>query len=309
MAYAFQLDLTSAAQKKQRDDAPVQTPFEDPDDGREPASRDSVPDSIRQALDSLGWESLMPVQQQALPYLLDDHDVVVQSRTGSGKTGAFLLPMLEQLDRESEGTQALVLCPTRELALQIHGEFEKMTADMPADERVRAVPVYGGTAYGPQIDAFKKGVELVIGTPGRVLDHLERRSLRLDTLRVLVLDEADEMLSMGFYPDMRKLKRFLPRERTAAMFSATMPYAVQRVGKEFLTDPVFLAPAGKRVHVDLMTHRAVEVEPMGKDRALATLIEWENPSAAIVFANTRREVEYLATFLRNFGYDADGISS
>ena len=309
MAYSLQIDLTSAAQKKERDDAPIQTPFEDPDDAVEPASRETVPDSIRQALDSLGWADLMPVQQQALPYLLDGHDVVVQSRTGSGKTGAFLLPLLEQLDRQSDGTQALVLCPTRELALQIHGEFEKMTADMPADERVRAVPVYGGTAYGPQIDAFKNGVELVIGTPGRVLDHLERRSLRLDTLRALILDEADEMLSMGFYPDMRKLKRFLPRERTSAMFSATMPYAVQRVGKEFLTEPVFLAPAGKRIHVDLMTHRAVEVEPMGKDRALAKLIEWENPSAAIVFANTRREVEYLATFLRNFGYDADGISS
>ena len=309
MAYSLQIDLTSSALKKQRDDAPVQTPFEDPDETVEPVGVDDLPESLQQAVDSLGWPSLMPVQQQAIPYLLDGRDVVVQSRTGSGKTGAFLLPLLEQLDRQSEGTQALILCPTRELAKQIHGEFEKMTADMPDDEKVRAVPVYGGTAYGPQIDAFKKGVELVIGTPGRVLDHLERRSLRLDTLRALILDEADEMLSMGFYPDMRKLKRFLPRERTAAMFSATMPYAVQRVGKEFLSNPVYLAPAGKRVHVDMMTHYAVEVEPMGKDRALAKLIEWENPSTAIVFANTRREVEYLATFLRNFGYDADGISS
>ena len=184
--------------------------------------------SLRQLLDddfiealaspvaAIGWPGLMPVQAEGIPYILEGRDLIVQSRTGSGKTGAFLLPLLEQLDRQSDGTQALVLCPTRELALQIHGEFEKMTADMPADERVRAVPVYGGTAYGPQIDAFKNGVELVIGTPGRVLDHLERRSLRLDTLRALILDEADEMLSMGFYPDMRKLKRFLPRERTSA---------------------------------------------------------------------------------------------
>ena len=309
MAYALQIDLTSTAQKQKRDDTPIQTPFDDPDEQTELATVESLPESLQQGVKSLGWPSLMDVQQQALPYLLDGRDVVVQSRTGSGKTGAFLLPMLDMLDRSAAGTQALVLCPTRELARQIHGEFEKMTADMDSETRVRAVAVYGGTAYGPQLDAFEKGVELVIGTPGRVLDHLERRTLRLDTLRMLVLDEADEMLSMGFYPDMRKLKRFLPKDRVSAMFSATMPYAVQRVGKEFLTDPVFLAPAGKRVHVDMMTHYAVEVDPMGKDRSLATLIEWENPSSAIVFANTRREVEYLSTFLQNFGYDADGISS
>ncbi|MEL6614115.1 MAG: DEAD/DEAH box helicase [Bacteroidota bacterium] len=309
MAYALQIDLTSAAKKKERDETPIQTPFEDAPDDAPTATVDSLPKTLRAGVDALGWESLMPVQSQAIPHTLDGRDVVVQSRTGSGKTGAFLLPMLELLDPDAGVTQALVLCPTRELAKQIHGEFEKMNSAAPEAERVRAVPVYGGTAYGPQIDAFKEGVEVVIGTPGRVLDHLERRSLRLDGLKMLVLDEADEMLSMGFYPDMRKLKRFLPRERVSAMFSATMPYQVQRVGKEFLTDPIFLAPAGGRIHVDMMTHYAVEVPPMEKDRALATLIEWENPSSAIVFANTKRQVEYLATFLQNFGYDADGISS
>ena len=309
LAYSLQIDLTSAAQKQLKDDSPTQTPFEDVPDDAPQATPSDLPETIQDGLDALGWDKLMPVQAKAIPQTLDDRDVVVQSRTGSGKTGAFLLPMLEMLDPEAGETQALVLCPTRELAKQIHGEFEKMTAGTPEAERLRAVPVYGGTAYGPQIDAFKDGVEVVIGTPGRVLDHLERRSLRLDGLRMLVLDEADEMLSMGFYPDMRRLKRYLPKERVSAMFSATMPYQVQRVGREFLDDPVFIATAGGRIHVDMMTHYAVEIPPMEKDRALATLIEWENPSSAIVFANTKRQVEYLATFLRNFGYDADGISS
>ena len=130
--------------------------------------------------------------------------------------------LVKRLDAEEKAAQALVLCPTRELARQIHGEFERMNAGRPAEHRLQAVAVYGGTAYGPQISAFKEGAPLVIGTPGRVLDHLQRGALRLDRLRLLILDEADEMLSMGFYPDMRKLQRFLPRERQGAMFSATM---------------------------------------------------------------------------------------
>ncbi len=309
LAYALQIDLTSTAQKQQKEDNPTQSPFGEAPEDAPLATLDSLPDTVREGVEALGWESLMPVQAQAIPHTLDGRDVVVQSRTGSGKTGAFLLPMLDMLDPDAGVTQALVLCPTRELARQIHGEFEKMNAAAPAPDRVRAIAVYGGTSYGPQIEAFKAGVEVVIGTPGRVLDHIESRTLRLDGLKMLVLDEADEMLSMGFYPDMRKLKRFLPKDRVSAMFSATMPYQVQRVGREFLTDPIFLAPAGGRIHVDMMTHYAVEVPPMEKDRALATLIEWENPSSAIVFANTKRQVEYLSTFLQNFGYDADGISS
>ena len=150
---------------------------------------------------------------------------------------------------------------------------------------------------------------LVVGTPGRVLDHLSRGTLTLSQLQMLVLDEADEMLSMGFYPDMMKLKRYLPKVRDGYMFSATMPFQVQRIGQEFLNNPIFLATQGGTIHVDLMTHRAYAVDPRAKDRALATLIEWENPTTGIIFANTRREVEYLARFLTNYGLDAAGISS
>ena len=309
MAYEAVFDFTQKAQNEAKASRPLQTPFAEPDPDAEAAAVADLPERLQAGVRALGWPSLMPVQAEALPYILDGQDLVVQSRTGSGKTGAFLLPLLEKLDPDEDSCQALVLCPTRELARQIHDEFQRMNAGLDEADRLRAVPVYGGTAYGPQIEAFEKGAHLVVGTPGRVLDHLSRGTLKLDRLRTIVLDEADEMLSMGFFPDMLKVRRYLPRERDSYMFSATMPFQVQRIGQEFLTDPVFIATAGGVVHVELMTHRAVQVAPMVKDRALATLIEWENPTSAIIFANTRREVEYLATFLNNYGYDAAGISS
>jgi ATP-dependent RNA helicase DeaD len=308
MAYTAVIDLTRGAQKAARSEG-APSPFDPPDPPLPEATSSSLPAPLREGLANVGWSSLMPVQAATIPYLVDGRDLIVQSRTGSGKTGAFLLPMLQRLDPSEKSAQALVLCPTRELARQIYDEFARMTAGQPADRRLSAVAVYGGTSYQPQLQAFKEGAQLVIGTPGRVLDHLERRTLRLDSLRMLVLDEADEMLSMGFYPDMRQLKRYLPRERQGSMFSATMPYQVQRVGKEFLTNPGFLAMAGGQIHVDLMAHRAYAVDAMGKDRALLRLIEMENPTAALIFANRRTEVEYLTRFLQNSGYDADGISS
>jgi ATP-dependent RNA helicase DeaD len=309
MAFKATFDFTQKAQNEAKADRKLQTPFDEPDADREGASVADLPERLQQGIAALGWPGLMPVQAEGIPYILEGRDLIVQSRTGSGKTGAFLLPLLEKLDPNEKATQALVLCPTRELASQIHAEFERMNAGLPEGEQLDAIPVYGGVGYGPQIDAFKRGVQLVVGTPGRVLDHLSRGSLKLDKLRTIILDEADEMLSMGFFPDMIKVRRYLPRERDSYMFSATMPFQVQRIGQEFLTDPVFLATAGGQIHVEQMAHRAYQVAPMEKDRTLATLIEWENPTAAIIFANTRREVEYLATFLNNFGYNAAGISS
>ncbi|PAP75249.1 DEAD/DEAH box helicase [Rubrivirga marina] len=309
MAFKAVFDLTQKAQNEAKSERKLQTPFDEPDADRESAGIADLPERLQQGIEALGWPALMPVQAEAVPYILEGRDLIVQSRTGSGKTGAFLLPLLEKLDPNEKTTQALVLCPTRELASQIHAEFERMNAGLAKDEQLDAIPVYGGVGYGPQIDAFNRGVQLVVGTPGRVLDHLARGSLKLDKLRTIILDEADEMLSMGFFPDMIKVRRYLPKQRDSYMFSATMPFQVQRIGKEFLTDPVFLATAGGQIHVEQMAHRAYQVAPMDKDRTLAALIEWENPSAAIIFANTRREVEYLATFLNNYGYNAAGISS
>lgn len=308
MAYKAVIDLTRKAQETKRKESAGER-FSEPDPALPPVDVEDLPEALQQGTRAIGWPGLMPVQQRTLPYILAGRDLIVQARTGTGKTGAFLLPLLELLDPELKEVQALVLGPTRELARQILGEFEKMNAGRPEAERLGAVAVYGGVGYGPQVDAFREGAQVVVGTPGRVLDHLERGTLKLDGLRVLVLDEADEMLSMGFYPAMRKLKRYLPRERASYMFSATMPFRVQRVGEEFLSEPGFLSLSAGSVHVESMDHRAYRVEPMEKDRALVRLIELENPEAAIIFANTRREVEYLAQFLRNFGYDAAEISS
>ncbi|WP_412068823.1 DEAD/DEAH box helicase [Rubrivirga sp. IMCC43871] len=309
MAFKAVFDLTQKAQNEAKADRKLTTPFDDPDPDREVAGIADLPERLQQGVEALGWPALMPVQAEAIPYILENRDLIVQSRTGSGKTGAFLLPLLEKLDVREKTTQALVLCPTRELASQIHAEFERMNAGLSEDERLNAIPVYGGVGYEPQVKAFEKGAQLVVGTPGRILDHLGRGTLKLDNLRTIILDEADEMLSMGFFPDMIKVRRYLPRERDSYMFSATMPFQVQRIGQEFLTDPVFLATAGGQIHVEQMTHRAYQVHPMDKDRSLATLIAWENPTSAIIFANTRREVEYLANFLNNYGYNAAGISS
>ncbi len=309
MAFKAVFDLTQKAQNEVKAERQLETPFDSPDPDREDASIKDLPERLQQGVKALGWPGLMPVQAQAIPYILDNRDLIVQSRTGSGKTGAFLLPLLEKLDVREKTTQALVLCPTRELASQIHAEFERMNAGLDEDERLNAIPVYGGVGYEPQVKAFEKGAQLVVGTPGRILDHLARGTLKLDKLRTIILDEADEMLSMGFFPDMIKVRRYLPKQRDSYMFSATMPFQVQRIGKEFLTDPIFLATAGGQIHVEQMAHRAYQVLPMAKDRTLATLIEWENPTSAIIFCNTKREVEYLANFLNNYGYNAAGISS
>ena len=309
MSRTFVIDLTSKAQAEAKGEDANQSPFPEPRPAQPEATTESVPSFLQTGLEGLGWDSLMPVQAKTIPYMLEGHDLVVQSRTGSGKTGAFLLPLLDLLMPDEAATQALVLCPTRELARQIFEEFEKMNNAQPEDERFRVVAVYGGTKYGPQIEAFKAGAHLVIGTPGRILDHLDKGTLSLDALRVLILAEADEMLSMGFYPAMRQLKRFLPDDRMSHMFSATMPNSVQRVAREFLREPSFIGGSGGTVHVDAMTHRYVHVTQMEKDRVLARLIELENPESAIIFANTKRDVDYLAQFLANFGYDAAPISS
>ncbi len=308
MVYKAVIDLTQKAQDDKRKQQ-AQERFHEPDPALPPVDVADLPDALRDGVRGVGWPGLMPVQQRAIPYMLGGQDLIVQARTGTGKTGAFLLPLLELLDPHKKEMQALVLGPTRELARQILAEFERMNAGLAEAERLHAVAVYGGVGYGPQVSAFKEGAQLVVGTPGRVLDHLEKGTLRLDGLRLLILDEADEMLSMGFYPAMKKLQRYLPRERQSYMFSATMPFKVQRVGEEFLDKPGFLSLSSGRVHVDSMDHRSYKVDAMGKDRALVSLIELENPDAAIIFSNTKREVEYLAAFLRNFGHDAAEISS
>lgn len=253
-----------------------------------------------------GWTELMPVQSRAMAYILDERDMMIQARTGSGKTGAFLLPMLERLNAKSDKCQALILVPTRELARQVAKEAEMLCQG----SGLRSVAVYGGVGYGEQNEALKKGAHIVIGTPGRVLDHLLRRTFNLDALKMLVFDEADRMLSMGFYPDMRELQRYLPnRKLNSCMFSATFPAHVMRTAREFMVDPEFLSLSSDHVHVTDVEHVYYHVPDMGRERNLVRIIEVENPSSAIIFCNTKVDVHFLAVVLQRFGYDADELSA
>lgn len=238
--------------------------------------------------------------------MLAGRNSICQARTGSGKTGAFLLPMLELLDPSQAACQALVLVPTRELARQVWQEAGRLCADA----GFSAVAVYGGVGYGAQIDALRKGAQIVVGTPGRVLDHLLKRVLNVDRLRMLIYDEADRMLSMGFYPDMKRLQRFLPaRSIHTSMFSATFPESVIRVAKEFISEPEFITLSADHVHVIETQHIYYNVPHMDKDRCLVRLIEIENPDSAIIFCNTKDRVHYVSLVLQRFGYDADELSA
>ncbi len=261
---------------------------------------------LRQAVARAGWPELMPVQSRAIPYLLAGRDLLVQSRTGSGKTGAYLLPMLERVDPARAACQALVLVPTRELARQVAGEAETLGGAM----GLRTVAVYGGVSYGPQVQALRDGAHLVVGTPGRILDHLLKRNLSLQDLQVLVFDEADRMLSVGFYPDMRAIQRYLPsRSVQVCMFSATFPTYVRRLAGEFMQHPDFLSLSGDHVHVTDVQHVYYVVPGMDKDRSLVRIIEVEMPPSAVIFCNTRTGVSYVTAVLQRFGYDAAELSS
>jgi len=265
-----------------------------------------LPENLRAGAALAGWNELMPVQAKAIPYLFAGRDMMIQSRTGSGKTGAYLLPILEMINPLQPTTQALVLVPTRELAVQVAGEAEQLGRP----SGVRSIAVYGGVGYREQLDAFKSGAHIVIGTPGRILDHLLRRSLSLEKLRFLVFDEADRMLSMGFYPDMRRVQTYLPEASIGTyMFSATFPPAVLRLTGQFMREPGFLNLSSDHIHVTEVEHVFYAVPGMDKDRSLVRILEIENPQSALIFCNTKVRVNYVNTVLQRFGYDADELTS
>lgn len=266
---------------------------------------EQLPRPLQEAAGRAGWTSLMPVQSRAIPCLLAKKNMMIQARTGSGKTGAFILPMLELLDASKSHCQALVLVPTRELAKQVWREAEMLLGD----KGLRAASVYGGVGYKAQIQALKQGAHIVVGTPGRILDHLLKRNLMLKHLDLLIFDEADRMLSMGFYPDMLKLKQYLPKRLHTCMFSATFPAQVRSIAEEFMQYPEFISLSEDHVHVTDTTHVYYTVPGMDKDRSLVRIIEVENPESAIIFCNTKAEVHYVTTVLQRFGYDADELTS
>ncbi len=304
-SFTTHLDFSSKAQQSSRESA-AERSFEALDPSVQQATPESLGVGARAAFEKSGWPGLMPVQAHSIPYMIAGQDLIVQSRTGSGKTGAFLLPIFDRLNPSIRETQVLVLTPTRELAGQIYDEFKRMN---PTPETLKGILVYGGVGYKRQLDGLRRGSQVVIGTPGRILDHLERRTFTLKGLQTFILDEADEMLSMGFYPAMVALKSYLPKTRQSCMFSATMPPKVRLLGKEFLEEPRFLGLSADGVGVATIDHRYYTVlDPMERARALCRLVEFENPDSAIIFTNTRREVSFLTDFLHNYGFSVGAIS-
>ncbi len=278
----------------------------EPENALPEVTLEELPELPRAACAKAGWAKLLPVQARAIPYILAGRNLMVQSQTGSGKTGAFLLPILQRIDLAKKGCQALVLVPTRELASQVSREAELLGGEL----GLRTAVVYGGVKYGPQLDAFRGGAQLVVGTPGRILDHLLKGTLILDDLKIFVFDEADRMLSMGFYPDMKRVQQFLPqRPINGYMFSATIPSFVIRLAAEFLRKPEFLSLSRDHIHVTGTDHIYYVVPGMQRERSLVRIIEMENPLSAIIFCNMRSTVHFVSVVLKRFGYDADELSS
>jgi len=264
-----------------------------------------LPETLRAAVARMNWTDLMPVQRQTIPAMLSGRDIMVQSHTGSGKTGAFLLPILHGLDPALGAPQALILAPTRELAVQVGRDAEELGRE----SGIRSLPIYGGVGYKAQIQGLEAGAQLIVGTPGRILDHLLKGNLNLDRLKILIFDEADRMLSMGFYPDMKQLQRYLPRGLQSAMFSATYPGHVKRLAQQFLKDPLFISLSQEQVYASDVLHVAYKVPAMQKSRILVKIIEQENPASGIIFCNTKSDVHFVAVVLRRFGYDVGEISA
>ena len=251
--------------------------------------------NVIKAIDELGWADLLPVQKKSIPYILNANDLVVQSKTGSGKTAAFVLPFLEIIDANFKHPQTLVLAPTRELARQIKDNFDTLSKYT----SIQAEAVYGGVDFDKQADKIKQGAQFIVGTPGRVLDHLKQKTFSFKYIRDLVLDEADEMLSMGFYEDMEKIRRALPEDRCSYMFSATFNPMVQSLAKDFLNKPKYLNLSPKNDTISAMDRSYYCVDAMDKDRFLNKIIEIEQPQSALIFCNTKKETHYIYEYLKS----------
>ncbi|MBS1672403.1 MAG: DEAD/DEAH box helicase [Actinobacteria bacterium] len=257
------------------------------------------------AIKALGYETPSAIQRETIPLLLGGRDVLGTAQTGTGKTAAFALPILENLDLEQRKPQALVLAPTRELALQVAEAFEAYAAQLPG---VHLLPVYGGQGYGVQLSALRRGVHIVVGTPGRIMDHLAKGTLDLSELKNLVLDEADEMLKMGFAEDVEQILAQTPEEKQVALFSATMPATIRRLAQQYLHDPEEISVKGKTTTNANITQRYLVVSYAQKVDALTRILEVENFEGMIVFVRTKNETETLAEKLRARGYSAAAIN-
>ncbi|WP_137725350.1 DEAD/DEAH box helicase [Prescottella subtropica] len=264
-----------------------------------------IDERVLRALSDVGYESPSPIQAATIPPLLAGSDVVGLAQTGTGKTAAFAIPILTRLDVDKRVPQALVLAPTRELALQVAEAFGKYSVHIPG---LHVLPIYGGQAYGVQLSGLRRGAQIIVGTPGRVIDHLEKGTLDLSQLEYLVLDEADEMLKMGFQDDVERILADTPDRKQVALFSATMPPVIRKISKQYLNDPIEITVKSKTQTASNITQRWVQVAHQRKLDALTRFLEVETFEAMIIFVRTKQATEDLAERLRARGFSAAAIN-
>ena len=263
-----------------------------------------INDDIKSAVNKMGFEKLTPIQNKAIPDALAGRDIIGQAQTGSGKTLAFGIPVLNKLFVPDRSPQAIILCPTRELCVQVADEIKKLAKDM---DKVKVLAVYGGQAIGRQIRVLNKGVHIVVGTPGRVIDHIERGTLDLIGIETVVLDEADEMLDMGFREDIELILRHTPKQRQTLLFSATMPDEIKKITKLYQNNPKFIKISDSRKTIPKIKQFSFKSDDRDKIDDLCKLIEFYDFNLWLIFCNTRRRVDFVYRNLKRNGYKVDSI--
>lgn len=258
---------------------------------------------IVRAIREMGFEKLSPIQEQAIPYLLQGEDIIGQAQTGTGKTAAFGIPAIQHINPDVEKLQTIILCPTRELAIQAAEELRKIAKYM---HGIKVLPVYGGQDISRQI-AGLRGVQIIVGTPGRVMDHMRRHTIKLDLVNMVVLDEADEMLNMGFREDMELILGQIPGEHQTALFSATMPKPILEITDRFQKDAKLVKVAAKELTIPLVSQKFYRVKNQDKDAACVRLLEYYQPKLTLIFCNTKKKVDELADLLKQQGFQAEGL--
>ena len=259
-------------------------------------------EELLKAVSALGFETPTPIQAQSIPLVLAGKDILGQAQTGTGKTAAFGLPILNKIEI-GKGLQVLAMCPTRELAVQVAQELSKLGQFL----RVEVLPIYGGQSIEHQLRALHKRPEIVVGTPGRIIDHLRRGTLKFNTLTAVILDEADEMLDMGFVDDMQTILNACPKERQTLLFSATMNHTVMQIARTFMNDPSLVAVKGQEKTVELLEQRYYEVNPVQKIETLCRILDTEDPEVCLVFCRTKQGTDELSRTLRQRGYSAEAL--
>ncbi|MCI9105330.1 MAG: DEAD/DEAH box helicase [Lachnospiraceae bacterium] len=261
-------------------------------------------EKIVRAITDMGFEEGTPIQAKAIPVQMEGQDIIGQAQTGTGKTAAFGIPLLQKMDPKNKKLQALVLCPTRELAIQVAEEIRSLAKYL---HGIKVLPIYGGQDIGRQIRSLRDGVQIIIGTPGRVMDHMRRKTVKPDQVHTVVMDEADEMLNMGFLEDMETILGQLPKERQTILFSATMPDAIMKIARTFQKEPQVVRVVKKELTVPKVTQYYYEVKPKTKVEVMCRLLDLYAPKLSVAFCNTKRQVDVLVEELQGRGYFAEGL--